>query len=1070
VPTAANVTGGAFGITTTANDPYGATGGTGGLAVAVSPGEIPGANPGSLCSTLTAGVNTRVVKTDAPDPVQVGQPLTYTLAVQNLGSTTATNVVATDTLPASVTFVSANSTQGTCALAGSTVTCAIGTLPGLAQATITIVVIPTTAGTISNTATVTQTEADTNPANNTDTEPTTVITSADLGVTIADSPDPVEAGQNITYAVRVTNNGPTTASGASMTFAIPANTTFSAITPAPGWACATPPVGGTGTITCTNPSVPNGAVADFGIVVQVNPATAPGTIINATANIASTTPDANPSNNSASTTTAVVAASVVTRASLRGLRVDPSGLVEFATGSQRQTAAFNLYTVADAQGRGERTRINAAPVPVRVPDSVTPLLYSVRTASLNEPYLVIEEIDERGRQRFMGPFDLADEGLRNAFERLESQLTGAGAVEIGTGDDVSVRALPARLSARLAPPKALVVKSTPRAGGSLARPRGAIKVEIAVAGRVTLTRAELEANGLPPAYPLDQLGVFTQGRKHEFVVEADAIVFQARAISTTYTGKNVFIVAWQQGVPAMKVPLTLFGPPVPVGYTKTEKNYIYVANAPLDSDPWVWDLLFSDAGEWPYEYDQGAGTFDLPNLPSGGPVVQLRLHVHGRTDHQHAVEARINGALVGTASFAGKSSALIEGAISSDVLRPTANSLSLTYTATGGNPAVVGLLYLGDLEMSLPEDLSAPAQVDRISSYDPALPAMLRDPDYLIVTHELFRDQADRLADIKRTEGLHPLVVDVERAYDLFSGGIVEAAAVRRLIQTLAPRLRYVLLLGDDTFDTHDYLLTGAVSFVPSLLAWDGEFGRIPSENRYADLDGDGRPDVAIGRLPAQTPAEADVMVDKIAQAAAIVAASDKAHVFAVDNTGPLDSASFREEADTVARLLPPGSTTTFADLGDGIAVARDALFTGLQPGPLATHYFGHAGPELWADEGLLTVFDVPSLVMDTPTVLFDWSCEAGWYQNLLGPSINEALLLAPGKGAMAAFGPTGATDPREQKALFIRVYRPWLRLGLPLGDAIRQAKIAALAAGATTAVIEGWNLLGDPALPAPPQ
>ena len=77
------------------------------------------------------------------------------------------------------------------------------------------------------------------------------------------------------------------------------------------------------------------------------------------------------------------------------------------------------------------------PVPVRVPDSVTPLLYSVRTAPLNEPYLVIEEIDERGRQRFMGPFDLADEGLRNAFERLESRLTGAGAVEIGTGDDVS---------------------------------------------------------------------------------------------------------------------------------------------------------------------------------------------------------------------------------------------------------------------------------------------------------------------------------------------------------------------------------------------------------------------------------------------------------------------------------------------------------------------------------------------------------------------------------------------------------------------------------------------------------
>ena len=137
---------------------------------------------------------------------------------------------------------------------------------------------------------------------------------------------------------------------------------------------------------------------------------------------------------------------------------------------------------------------------------------------------------------------------------------------------------------------------------------------------------------------------------------------------------------------------------------------------------------------------------------------------------------------------------------------------------------------------------------------------------------------------------------------------------------------------------------------------------------------------------------------------------------------------------------------------------------------PLATHYFGHAGPELWADEALLTVSDVATLDMDAPTVLFVWSCEAGWYQNLFGPSINEALLLVPGKGAMAAFGPAGATHPEQQQELFSRVYAPWLFGGVPLGEAIRRAKIDALAAGGSPAVIEGWNLLGDPALPAPPQ
>jgi hypothetical protein len=517
----------------------------------------------------------------------------------------------------------------------------------------------------------------------------------------------------------------------------------------------------------------------------------------------------------------------------------------------------------------------------------------------------------------------------------------------------------------------------------------------------------------------------------------------------------------------MEVSLTPSGPLVAPGFTRTEKNYIYVANAPLDADPWVWDLLFSDLGEWPYDYDRDAGTFDLPVLPAGSGVLAVRLHVHGRTDHRHSVQARINGVLVGMVDFSGPTSALIEGAISADALREGANSLTLTYTASGGNPAD-GLLYLADLEMALPEDPTRPATVERITTFDPSLPPSAR-ADYLIVTHALFRAEADRLAAVKRAEGLRPLVVDVERAYDLFSGGIVEAASIRRLIQTIGTPLRYVLLLGDDTFDTHDYLGTGAYAFVPSLLSWDGEFGRIPSENRYADLDGDGRPEVAIGRLPAQTLADAAVLVDKIVAAGAVVAAADKFHVYAVDNTGPLDSASFRASADAMASRLPAGSTTTFADVTDGIATARAALFDGLRSEPLATHYFGHAGPEVWADEALLTVNDVAALDMDAPTVLFVWSCEAGWYQNLFGPSINEALLLAPGKGAMAAFGPAGATLPEQQEALFSRVYAPWLFKGAPLGEAIRQAKIDALAAGASPAVIDGWNLLGDPALPAPP-
>jgi hypothetical protein len=113
----------------------------------------------------------------------------------------------------------------------------------------------------------------------------------------------------------------------------------------------------------------------------------------------------------------------------------------------------------------------------------------------------------------------------------------------------------------------------------------------------------------------------------------------------------------------------------------------------------------------------------------------------------------------------------------------------------------------------------------------------------------------------------------------------------------------------------------GAVSYVPSMLTWDDEFGRVPSENPYADLDGDGRPEVAIGRLPVQTVEQARVVVDKIASQQEVLARAVGRHLFAVDNSGDADL-PFREEADAVAASLPAGSAVAWADVAEGIVTA----------------------------------------------------------------------------------------------------------------------------------------------------
>ena len=116
--------------------------------------------------------NLGITQSDAPDPVLRGSTLTYTLSATNQGPVAATGVTLFDTLPDDVEFVSAVPSQGTCT-GTTTVVCNLGTLAVDAGATVTVRVVPTVSGLLTNTAVVTALEPDTIPANNVATATTT---------------------------------------------------------------------------------------------------------------------------------------------------------------------------------------------------------------------------------------------------------------------------------------------------------------------------------------------------------------------------------------------------------------------------------------------------------------------------------------------------------------------------------------------------------------------------------------------------------------------------------------------------------------------------------------------------------------------------------------------------------------------------------------------------------------------------------------------------------------------------------------------------------------------------------
>ncbi|WP_369251286.1 calcium-binding protein [Streptomyces sp. R41] len=121
-----------------------------------------------------SGVDLSVTKA-GPTTVSIGDRATYTMTVNNSTTDTANGVVLSDTLAGpAASVVSATPSQGTCTTTATSADCSLGTLAPGAHPTVTIVVEPRATGTLTDTATLSATQTDPNPANNTATRTTTV--------------------------------------------------------------------------------------------------------------------------------------------------------------------------------------------------------------------------------------------------------------------------------------------------------------------------------------------------------------------------------------------------------------------------------------------------------------------------------------------------------------------------------------------------------------------------------------------------------------------------------------------------------------------------------------------------------------------------------------------------------------------------------------------------------------------------------------------------------------------------------------------------------------------------------
>ena len=411
-----------------------------------------------------------------------------------------------------------------------------------------------------------------------------------------------------------------------------------------------------------------------------------------------------------------------------------------------------------------------------------------------------------------------------------------------------------------------------------------------------------------------------------------------------------------------------------------------------------------------------------------------------------------------------------------------------------------------------PATLVAPAAIEIASL--PAWNTTANNYDYIAIVHRSLWDAIQPLLTYRTAQGLRVAKVDVQDIYDAYSGGLVDPEAIRSFLtyayrnwnggggQTRPPAPpKYVLLVGDGHYDFKNVTLTQRTpaTFQPNLIPpylirIDPWIGETAADNRYVSVDGssDFMPDMAIGRIPAQTAPEVTAVVNKILAYENPNVTHDGAwqNMVTFVAGGANDPAGdFQYMSDRTRLNFLPSTVSNrtvywktdyiYAYPQNGTPNMNDAIKAAFRDS-IMLQWFGHAGRFIWSGsssstEQVFSSFSITgSTVPGSPQWPFsaDYSCWSGYFMNLDNfsgdyRSLAEAALLDPTKGAIAASAPSGLHSGAAlitlNQGLVKAVFQDRIQ---PAGAAMNAAKAYYYAnAGTSFDVMDTTIFFGDPAL-----
>ncbi|CAN2039613.1 Gingipain domain-containing protein [Candidatus Magnetomoraceae bacterium gMMP-15] len=342
--------------------------------------------------------------------------------------------------------------------------------------------------------------------------------------------------------------------------------------------------------------------------------------------------------------------------------------------------------------------------------------------------------------------------------------------------------------------------------------------------------------------------------------------------------------------------------------------------------------------------------------------------------------------------------------------------------------------------------------------------------DYIIISPEEFFDSLKPLIEVRESEGLNTLSVDIEDIYNEFNYGIFDPKAIKDFLQYAyenwsEPAPTYVLLTGDANMDYRNYFDKNKENKVPTHLSITSEFGLTPDDNWYVCVQGDDiLPDMFIGRIPGNSSEMVEKIVNKIiryrgsknyANESVLMVADDMASEYQTINN---ELISDLPESVTVDKVYLSSYTND--------ENATNDIISSINQGKFIINYVGHGSITNWAGELILESPDIALLQNENKlSFVILMTCLNGFFAHWETYCIAEEFLIAPNKGAVAVFAPSSlgsAWDHRLlDKAIFSNIFEKKKEI---VGAIVTYSKIEAYSHIISDDIIRMFHFIGDPA------